>query len=372
MARKGFSSANGVLACLALLAALITTLVTYRQRLYWDRKAGLQNWVKFKFKECSFDGGFQRCYEPLWYPLACNLLPFAIINQLIAVVTAYKYSPRDTTIEKYLPQHERNLVSLRPRHQPRLLLLKILFLVFLAYHIYIFEDHRELYGPTKGNRRTKLTHTLTWMVSIPTYTLPIILFGWAFDGWLAVGNSRHAKVASSVVVLALTFTEFFSVFSIFGTRSTPFTDLVDNSYRNLLELPFRSIVLLMYILRLPGLVWDFFGNILRNLFSSCNLEKSVLFENEDGQDVLLVRPGPIGLHVLDDHRGSGILIMESETKTLRQLENRTIVQIQTVNHEQPVTASISFLKHYKSYSRLLFIGTTKIGSNDNVGTKKER
>jgi hypothetical protein len=93
---------------------------------------------------------------------------------------------------------------------------------------------------------------------------------------------------------------------------------------------------------------------LRNCFSSCALEKYTLLN--DGA-VVVVRPGPIGLHVAlaattdlgDQADGSGfarpsapaaasLLVTEAETRAMRCLEQRRILRLQTV-HDTEVRAS---------------------------------
>ena len=247
-----FCSALGLVAVLLVAAAVGVALYTYRQHVYWDRQAGLKNWIKFNFRECAFDGGFQRCFEPLWVPLTLNLLPLALLAQaLVARLVSRGFKPTGRPAQEYLPRHEYDLVELRHRHEARVMVLKLLFLVFLAYHCSTFEESMQLYGPTKGNARTKLTHTLTWMVAIPFGTLPVVLFGWVVDGCVSVARGRMLKTFSALLLLATAVAEMVLVFTAFGTRTHSFQDVLDDGIAGFLETPVRSLVLLVFLVRLP-------------------------------------------------------------------------------------------------------------------------
>ena len=248
---RGLCSARGLVGIVCLLGAVGVTLYTYRYTVYWDRQVGYKNWFKFNFRECSFQGGFQRCFEPLWARLVRNLIPFALLGQALAATSALRFRPSGRPAEGFLPQHEYEAAELRHRHAPRLFFLKLLFLAFLAYHVYYFEDHKQLYGPVKGNARTLVTHTLSWMVSIPFGTLPVLLLGWVFDGCMSAAHGRRLKILSAVVMAAAAVTEVCLVFTAFGTRTETFGELFDAGLRPFLDTPARTVVLLVFAVRLP-------------------------------------------------------------------------------------------------------------------------
>jgi hypothetical protein len=247
----GLCRGRGLLALLCVCAAVTVSLFTYRSTVYWDRSAGMSNWLKFNARECSFDGGFQKCFEPVWLALTLRLLPLALVAQSIAISAARAYRPTGRPALQYLPAHEYEVVELRHRHQLRVLTLKLAFLALLAHHLYTFESRPHLYGPTKGNPRTKLTHTLTWLVSVPFATLPGLLAGWVVDGWLATANNRMLKTLSVVALLAAALTELGLVFTAFGTLTTAIADVTDFRSPDFLSTPLRSVILLVYLALLP-------------------------------------------------------------------------------------------------------------------------
>ncbi len=241
------------MALLCVGAAVAVSLYTYRYTVYWERSAGMSNWFKFSTRECAFDGGFQKCYEPVWLALTLRVLPLALVAQSIAMYVAQAYRPTGRPALQYLPAHEYEVVELRQRHWLRVLTLKLAFLALLAHHLYTFESRPHLYGPTKGNPRTKLTHTLTWLVSVPFATLPGLLFGWVVDGWLATTTSRTLKTLSAVTMLGAALTELGLAFTVFDTLTTALADLKD--FRSqpdyFLSTPLRSVVVLVYLVLLP-------------------------------------------------------------------------------------------------------------------------
>ena len=86
------------------------------------------------------------------------------------------------------------MVKHRQRHQRRVGVLKVAMAALLVFHVTGFEEYKVLYGPTVGNARTLLAHTLTWMVAVPFYTTPLALSGWVVDGWMANAGGRRTKV----------------------------------------------------------------------------------------------------------------------------------------------------------------------------------
>lgn len=248
---RAMCSKAGLVTALCCLGAVAMTLYTYRTTVYWDRKAGMANWVKLNFRECAFDGGFQKCYEPLWTEVVRNIIPLALVAQAVAFCKAQAARPTGRSAKKFLPSHEYNLSELRHRHVWRVAFLKVLFLCYLGYHVSTFEPTRQLYGPTKGNARTQLTHTLSWLVSIPFGTLPVLLLGWTLDAWLSTFRGRTLTTASTITMAVAAVTEGCLVFTAFGTLLNSVESVAADGVQSFVSTPLRSIVLLAYVIRIP-------------------------------------------------------------------------------------------------------------------------
>ena len=124
----------------------------------------------------------------------------------------------------------------------------------------------------------------------------------------------------------------------------------------------------MLVSHSKGLLRDVFAVSLRNCCSSCALDK---FEIHEDEHKVVVRPGPIGLHVATaDDPKRGLLVTESEQKQMRSLEQNFITHVQTVFDEAPVPATVKALKSHRSWSRILFVADSAASGAD--GSDKSR